>query len=891
MFGPKRNQEPRFLCVRSALMFLLLACWFMPQMGRAHAQGVIIFPNLTNNLPQITNGLPVIIGSCVPPANDAFTNATLLAGEFMTVTNNLRCATAEPNEPTHAGASAQSSVWYRWTAPADANVLLQFLPTFEYIGTNFTLTLAVPTRIAVYHGASLENLIVVPLQNSRFEAIRDEEYFIAVDGGQNAFTLQLAADTLRVNPLTHPIAGEAGLFEIAPIDPADDFAQVTINIGDHAETNSVPPFAFSATSPTNGNMAITASALTTDGRVLHLYYGALPFRPQNDDFSHAIELPDLMLGQVQQYSTVNFTREDAEPAHFGATPPAASIWWKWTPTHSALTTLHFRSGGFAIYKGSSLSDLQLIANVGSIAAGYSTGGTLIIRAWNEPGSGDNATDWYTANARFSFTNEVGVTYWIAEVSPSYGDAWTLRQHFQWPELTTYHVGEATEFLLKGDATVPWPAAIQINVERRYISFIDPFPGPGWLAIATNTIGAPGSVLIAPPLDSPGHYRAIISAQYDDGGSWREVLEFDVHPANDDYSSATELPADLEPKSFPGDGSFASAEPGEPLRGTNIPMASVWWRWTPAQNMAVRFRTSYPHIVGGSSLPLDIFTGASISNLIRVSHNDSRTFSASFVGYVPLNAVAGQTYFLRVSSSTFDHTLAPSFNLVVEPLDAPLAGLFILSTAIGVPQIDGSIAWNPFAKVFTPDRQLATNRIYRAQYYYGPSIDKLAPFFGTVFINDGVSFGSVPELAGTVSAGVCFPNGLLAGENYFFDLRAWDSSAGQTYEQARANGGLTGHSKIVQLIAGSELTGPTFPTNIGDVRLLLPPSAFNPGKLSFDNPSQLRLTGSQGIYVIESTDLANGWVPASIVTNAADAISFPTPASTNTLKIYRSRLIN
>lgn len=130
--------------------------------------------------------------SGVSPPNDLRASAQVIgAGEICPVTNlpntaqtgclvaSNQDATAEPNEPAHAGLPAANSVWFRWTAPETGFF------SFTTAGSLFD------TRLAVYRGnlflqevASNDDAEPQIDQTSRvvFRAEAGVEYFIAVDG-------------------------------------------------------------------------------------------------------------------------------------------------------------------------------------------------------------------------------------------------------------------------------------------------------------------------------------------------------------------------------------------------------------------------------------------------------------------------------------------------------------------------------------------------------------------------------------------------------------------------------------------------------------------------------------------------------------------------------------
>jgi hypothetical protein len=130
----------------------------------------------------------------VTPANDAFASATALAGAAPTASQTTGGATAESGEPAHAGVAAARSVWFRWTAPANATMQI------DTCGSDYD------TRLAVYTGTALGALTAVASDDDgagcaastaqsrvAFAAVAGREYRIAVDG---AATGQLV---LRVN--------------------------------------------------------------------------------------------------------------------------------------------------------------------------------------------------------------------------------------------------------------------------------------------------------------------------------------------------------------------------------------------------------------------------------------------------------------------------------------------------------------------------------------------------------------------------------------------------------------------------------------------------------------------------------------------------------------------
>lgn len=116
------------------------------------------------------------------PVNDMFTNRVILPStNKITVYGNNINASAEDNEPLHAGLNNGKSVWWSWTAPETGPTRIS---TF---GSSFD------TLLAVYTGNSVTSLTTVASNNDdeetgeitslvTFSAIRGVTYHIAVDG-------------------------------------------------------------------------------------------------------------------------------------------------------------------------------------------------------------------------------------------------------------------------------------------------------------------------------------------------------------------------------------------------------------------------------------------------------------------------------------------------------------------------------------------------------------------------------------------------------------------------------------------------------------------------------------------------------------------------------------
>ena len=132
------------------------------------------------------------------PANDNFTNRTVITGTNISIAATNTYATKETGEPNHAGNSGGASVWWSWTAPVAGNVVI------STAGSTFD------TLLAVYTGSAVSSLSVVASNNNvnssnytskvAFKAAAGTDNQIAVDGTNGAtgtiiLSLTLTSDT------------------------------------------------------------------------------------------------------------------------------------------------------------------------------------------------------------------------------------------------------------------------------------------------------------------------------------------------------------------------------------------------------------------------------------------------------------------------------------------------------------------------------------------------------------------------------------------------------------------------------------------------------------------------------------------------------------------------
>jgi hypothetical protein len=165
-----------------------------------------------------------------PPANDSFAAAAALAGTEATAVGTNVDATKEPGEPNHAGEPGGSSVWWRWTAPANGAFTID------------TCDSDLDTVLAVYTGTAVNALTPVRSNDDAcdvassvtFIAASGQVYSIAVDsidGETGEIRLRLQR-TLRLDAqiLTRRGRIDATRFTIDVASNDEDFDAPTLTL-------------------------------------------------------------------------------------------------------------------------------------------------------------------------------------------------------------------------------------------------------------------------------------------------------------------------------------------------------------------------------------------------------------------------------------------------------------------------------------------------------------------------------------------------------------------------------------------------------------------------------------------------------------------------------------
>jgi uncharacterized repeat protein (TIGR01451 family) len=301
------------------------------------------------------------------PPNDNFANRISLSGSEISTDSSDQYATAESNEPAHAGWGPGNSLWWTWTAPSSGILTVEVT---NYSGNQV---------FVLYKGLFLNGLseltnkiwfsgpmsASIPVSSSNIYQIA----VAGVSGSPGPFSLKLHfkevifAPQITSQPISRTIAerGSASFSVVASGDgpltyqwqfngtnllgATNSDLQIT-----NASTNQAGNYAVIVSNPGGSKPSNSASLIVNA-------------RPPNDDFVTRILLNGTSV--VTNGSNRFATSEAGEPAHAGA-GLFGSVWWSYTtPAFGILQmdlTNSFYGAVIAVYTGQSLEQLSLIAS-------------------------------------------------------------------------------------------------------------------------------------------------------------------------------------------------------------------------------------------------------------------------------------------------------------------------------------------------------------------------------------------------------------------------------------------------------------------------------------------------------------------------------------------------
>lgn len=618
--------------------------------------------------------------------NDSVTNAIVLAGSWISVTNPIGAEefVSDPIfSPTGYGDTFQSSaIWWQWTAPGSGTVTLSALNVYAsvqvFTGDNTGgLTMITNYQNLLYSGSPLPSY-AGPLN---FEAAAGQTYYIEAAYIDTSEGL-LPANGMSIQPEINLQLVLSGLSITSPVDGAVIACSTNLvvsavenDIGEPISqveffySNSVsggpvslgmaaqPPYSVVWTNPPGGSFQVMAVAAGTDGHSRSAPPVNITVLPSNDNFANRTVLPGnptLILG-TETNSTAELGEPNVNPSD------GHTVWYSWTAPVTAAYTLDlnqavadggppsdpwrypiYGEGAVYLYTGDSLADLVLVDSSSMGIASQLTFQAVAGTTYQIQISADIPSDFsltfHPAPANDDFASAILLT----------GDSVTVTNDTTW---ATWEPGEPQAFaaVQYGSVWYYWTAPANGTVSVTALS-----GGPG-LEICTGSsvsnlsVVASASTVYGPANSGGTSFNAMAGTTYfiavDSGsGPFALNLNFAPGPNNDYFSDRTVLSGMVV--NVQGTLSNATLEVGEPSP-TDYIDRSVWYSWTAPVDGHVRIQL--PQLYDA------VYTGSVLTNLTLVTYSSNDPQPAEF------DATAGQTYQIQVfypySNGTNDFTLS------------------------------------------------------------------------------------------------------------------------------------------------------------------------------------------------------------------------------------------
>jgi hypothetical protein len=323
------------------------------------------------------------------PSNDDFADATVISNDIPSFfSTDIHLATSEPGESNLIpGVTLNHTVWWKWTplysVPTELKLKSGDSSLLIFRGTALT-NLALIGTLLTGPFYSENSLTFIPQAGDIYYIVGDTYLFDHGIGNNVSYDLSwsLVQHTLELTPAgsqaavtDSPIALAANWLETNSPSSRVDFvigqrppgffgAPPEIVENGVAGSSSSPPY-FAAWTPTNyGIYYLWARCTNSFGALRESAKTTFGIRFSNDDFAGATAIPGNAKNANYNFSVVGATIELWERGHKNY-PPAATRWWKWTPSYSGIVRLkatrELKAVPLDVYVGGSWEKLQPIA--------------------------------------------------------------------------------------------------------------------------------------------------------------------------------------------------------------------------------------------------------------------------------------------------------------------------------------------------------------------------------------------------------------------------------------------------------------------------------------------------------------------------------------------------
>ena len=610
------------------------------------------------------------------PANDNFANPTVVASLPFSDSVDITNATKEPGEPGNCGTGPDGkSLWYSFT-PATNMVIRADTAGSSFANTNLTIFQAA--------GPGFQGLTFVGSacfgQSLTLNTQAGTTYYIQADTSANS------TGNLNVNLQAIPAPGndnfaDAAVITSLPFSTSVDNIGATIEAGEPQDCGFVFRSVWYAFTPTE-NMALRidtagSTAFPTVGIYLasgpsisdltHLACGSTNFQveagktyylrvdsfgqggliqlnmaqifpPANDNFAAAE-----VIGSLPFHATVDNTNASLEPGEpQGCSSLFRSVWYAFTPAENMVVRADmtgstvFGTTNIFLASGSGFSDLTSLACAGlgnSTNFQVEAGKTYYLRvdSFGQPGAIQVNLEQITPLANDNFADAEAITSLPFSATVDNTNATTEPGEPQgcgFPSKTLWYSFTPTENMaVRMDMA---GSAISANVSIYLAS------GPA-LSDLTSMACATTFNSSNIELEADKTYYLQVNGIFGQAGSIQINLQQITPPANDNFANAAVISA--LPFNATVDNTNATREPGEP-QNCGFLFRSLWYTFTPSENMAVRLNTVGSIVSGNVSLYLA--SGPALTDLTPLTCAMGSNSSK-------VELQGGQTYYLQVDS--------------------------------------------------------------------------------------------------------------------------------------------------------------------------------------------------------------------------------------------------
>jgi hypothetical protein len=429
--------------------------------------------------------------------------------------------------------------------------------------------------------------------------------------------------------------------------------------------DSTPPYQFTWTNALAGEHRLRAVAEDSFRRPFRSEIVSVNVRPhgapENDLFARRIHLDGQYLRRIKPSASASV--ESGEPLiHAQGAGARATVWWSWTAYDASPVTISAQNSSspnarVSIFTGAILQQLKLVTTGSPYVRFQPQPGVTYAISVDPAARGDQVVlDLATSDIRISHLS-TNVLKSGQDVTITFTGS-TLRQ------ITNVNVFADESFIGRSsEAPASLTATIQTN---------------GYLNLTARATDERGIETVSPPM----HITA--------------------RPRNDSFTERGLLSQDQFALAFsPGAGTLEIGEPLLPEIGVSE-RGSSWWSWTALSAGPVRLQVSS----ASSAAAIAVFTGSDLDNLQLVRQNAG-------TGVIHFDAEAGQTYQIRIVSSTFDHApIVLSMRRLMFTVTRLINGNVTLHfdsvlEAVRIEYSSDLLNWKQVPGVFSPSAQLSS----------------------------------------------------------------------------------------------------------------------------------------------------------------------------------------